>query len=159
MPFSIKSGISTASHGDNCEKKKKTETIWKIHHGRYSRLKSNAWQSTNKNAWQSSLLFAKQSALLNLRENSWNCCNQSLWRYYSIQTKHFLSVKKVEIKINTYAQCHCVCNSKFGHISGPQRLEVIGETNFTAAIHFGRFSVQFRQSNLGRRCRIRDRNL
>lgn len=57
------------------------------------------------------------------------------------------------------AQCHGVRNTESGHVSRPQRLKVIGQTDLAAAVHFRRFAVQLGQSDLRCGCRIRDGNL
>lgn len=41
----------------------------------------------------------------------------------------------------TYSKGHGMGNTKFGNISGPERFEMISQTDLPSSVHFGSFSI------------------
>jgi len=48
----------------------------------------------------------------------------------------------------THAKGHCMCNTKLWNISGPERLEMIGEADLASTVHLGCFAIKLRQGYL-----------
>lgn len=52
-----------------------------------------------------------------------------------------------------------MCDAELADVARPQRLKVVRRADLAAAVHLGRLAVQLGQRQLGRRRRVRDRNL